>query len=228
MGSDPAVSLSLRDLILPFKLHHWIRFIGLIETSESLTKMFKSDPTVSLKRGIRSCGLIETVGADPAVSLKQWDLILRSHWNSGIQSSSFNDSGKSFSVVSMKLYRIFYKNVKLGSRSLIEAVEPIPRSHWNRRKQSPRCLIESAETIPMVLLRPQNLNFANDYLEYLGEYKAICQTACESGPYRRYCLMKETEVRKSRDTVSLLASAKLYDSRYCKFCLTILRYNELL
>jgi hypothetical protein len=54
-------------------------------------------------------------------------------------------------------------------------------------------------------LRPQNTNFANDCLEYLGKYEAICGTALalESGPYREDCLMKKTEGRKSRDTVPL-------------------------
>jgi hypothetical protein len=43
--------------------------------------------------------------------------------------------------------------------------------------------METAETYSAVSLRLQNPNLANDYLEYLGEYKAICKTvlARESG-----------------------------------------------
>jgi hypothetical protein len=37
---------------------------------------------------------------------------------------------------------------------------------------------------PVVSMTPMNPNFANDYLEYLGEYEAICEAALarESGP----------------------------------------------
>jgi hypothetical protein len=37
---------------------------------------------------------------------------------------------------------------------------------------------------PAVSLTPQNLNFSNNYLDFLGEYEAICETALapESGP----------------------------------------------
>jgi hypothetical protein len=50
-------------------------------------------------------------------------------------------------------------------------------------------------------LRQRDPNFANDYLDFLGENEAICKTALgrESGD----CLMKKTEGRKSRDTVPL-------------------------
>jgi hypothetical protein len=30
---------------------------------------------------------------------------------------------------------------------------------------------------PAVSMRPRNPNFANDYLDILGEYEAICETA---------------------------------------------------
>jgi hypothetical protein len=47
-----------------------------------------------------------------------------------------------------------------------------------------RGLNETAETNPVVSLRPRNPNFANDCLECLGEYEATLETAlaCESGP----------------------------------------------
>jgi hypothetical protein len=45
-------------------------------------------------------------------------------------------------------------------------------------------LIEAAESHPAVSLKPRNPNFANNYLEYLGEFEAMCETALarESGP----------------------------------------------
>jgi hypothetical protein len=53
-------------------------------------------------------------------------------------------------------------------------------------------------------LRPRDPNFANDYLDFLGENEAICKTAlgCESGPYGGL-FDEKTEGRKSRDTVPL-------------------------
>jgi hypothetical protein len=37
---------------------------------------------------------------------------------------------------------------------------------------------------PAVSLTPQNQNFSNDYLDFLGEYEAIFETALvESGPW---------------------------------------------
>jgi hypothetical protein len=38
--------------------------------------------------------------------------------------------------------------------------------------------------ISAVSMRPRDLNFANDYRDFLGEYEAICKTASghESGP----------------------------------------------
>jgi hypothetical protein len=40
------------------------------------------------------------------------------------------------------------------------------------------------KTDPAVSLRPRDPNFANDYLDFLGENEAICKTALgrESGP----------------------------------------------
>jgi hypothetical protein len=59
----------------------------------------------------------------------------------------------------------------------------------NRFREYSRCEdfrgpIETAKTDPAVALRPLNPNFSNDYLEHLGEYEAICETALahESGP----------------------------------------------
>jgi hypothetical protein len=43
---------------------------------------------------------------------------------------------------------------------------------------------ETAESDSAVSLRPRDPNFANDYLDFLGENEAICKTALgrESGP----------------------------------------------
>jgi hypothetical protein len=128
-GSDPAVSLKRRD---PFQWHRWIRFRDLIETTESFTKMSKSDP---------------------AVSLTPWDLI--------------------------------------------------PRSHWNHRKRS-RGLIETAGSDTAVSWRPRNPNFTKDYLDFINEYEAICETALarESGPYGGL-FDEKIACQKSCDTVYL-------------------------
>jgi hypothetical protein len=47
-----------------------------------------------------------------------------------------------------------------------------------------RGLIETAKTDSAVSLRPRDPNFANDYLDFLGENEAISKTALgrESGP----------------------------------------------
>jgi hypothetical protein len=79
----------------------------------------------------------------------------QSHWHRGIWSPGINDTAESASAVSLRL-GFFYKNfIKVGYNSLIE----------------------TAETDPAVSLRPRNPNFAKDYLEYLGEYESICETA---------------------------------------------------
>jgi hypothetical protein len=47
-----------------------------------------------------------------------------------------------------------------------------------------RGLIETLGLVSAVSLKPQDQNFANDYLDFLGENEAICKTASgrESGP----------------------------------------------
>jgi hypothetical protein len=57
------------------------------------------------------------------------------------------------------------------------------RSHWDRGIGF-RGLIETAGFDSAVSLRPRDPNFANDYLNFLGENEAICKTALgrESGP----------------------------------------------
>jgi hypothetical protein len=51
---------------------------------------------------------------------------------------------------------------------------------------------------------PRNSNFSNDYLDFLGEYEAICETALarESGAYGGL-FDEETRGRKSRGRVPL-------------------------
>jgi hypothetical protein len=61
-----------------------------------------------------------------------------------------------------------------------------------------RGLNETAEIDPAVSLRPRNPNFANDYLDFLGEHEAICETALA-----RELFDEKTEGQKSRDTVPL-------------------------
>jgi hypothetical protein len=64
---------------------------------------------------------------------------------------------------------------------------------------------------PAVSLTPRIPNFSNDYLDFLGEYEAICETALapESEPYRGDCLMKKTDGRKYRGT-ALSTNKKLH------------------
>jgi hypothetical protein len=58
----------------------------------------------------------------------------------------------------------------------------------------------------VVSLRPLNPNFANDYLEYLIKYEAICEMALAiSGD----CLMKKTKGPNSHDTVPLTGDQKI-------------------
>jgi hypothetical protein len=56
-----------------------------------------------------------------------------------------------------------------------------------------------------VSLKPQNPNFANDYLEYLREFEAICEKVLtrESWPLVGLFHEKKTEGRKFRDSVPL-------------------------
>jgi hypothetical protein len=48
-----------------------------------------------------------------------------------------------------------------------------------------RGLIETGGSDSAVWLRPRDPNFANDYLDFIGENEAICKTALgrESGPW---------------------------------------------
>jgi hypothetical protein len=66
-----------------------------------------------------------------------------------------------------------------------------PRSYWDRGIGF-HGLTKTAGFDSAVSLRPRNLNFANDYLDFLGENEAICKTALgrESGD----CLMKKPRV----------------------------------
>jgi hypothetical protein len=47
-----------------------------------------------------------------------------------------------------------------------------------------RGLIDIGWSDPAVTLSPRNPIFSNEYLDFVGEYEAICETAlaCESGP----------------------------------------------
>jgi hypothetical protein len=55
----------------------------------------------------------------------------------------------------------------------------------------------------VVSLKLQKPSFANDYLDLLGEYDAICETAlaCESGPLKG--LFDKKKGQKSLDSVPL-------------------------
>jgi hypothetical protein len=80
-----------------------------------------------------------------------------------------------------------------------------PRNQFkNRQIWIPRCQCHRLARLffdPAVSLTPRNLNFASDYLDFLGQYEAMCETALarDSGPRGDY-LMKKTEGRKYRDT----------------------------
>jgi hypothetical protein len=90
--------------------------------------------------------------------------------------------------------RKYVNIIENGFRGLIETAGLVsavslrprdwfPRSHWDRRIGF-RGLIETAGFDSAVSLRPRDPNFANDYLDFLGENEAICKTALgrESGP----------------------------------------------
>jgi hypothetical protein len=82
---------------------------------------------------------------------------------------------------------------------------------------------------PAVSLTPRNPNFSNDYLDFLGEYEVICETALarESGPSGD-CLMKKTEGRKFRDTAPLSEIFRLKNRSVWQipmFCYSLLMRN---
>jgi hypothetical protein len=52
----------------------------------------------------------------------------------------------------------------------------LPRSHLNRQIRF-RGLIETAESVSAVSLKPRKQTISNEYLEFLGELEAICETA---------------------------------------------------
>jgi hypothetical protein len=65
-------------------------------------------------------------------------------------------------------------------------------------------LIDTAGSDPAVSLTPRNPNFSNDYLDFFGEYVAICERALapESRPVGGL-FDEKTEGRNCRDTVPL-------------------------
>jgi hypothetical protein len=85
-GSDPVVSLKLRDPIPQTHWHHGIQSSGLIDNTGS-------GPAVSRKQWIslRLSNCFTRISkSDPAVSLKLWEPIPRSHWDRGIRSRGLN------------------------------------------------------------------------------------------------------------------------------------------
>jgi hypothetical protein len=61
------------------------------------------------------------------------------------------------------------------------------------------------EAASAVSLRPLKRTISNDYLEFLGDFEAICETALarESGP-QGVLIDEKSEGRISRDTVPLM------------------------
>jgi hypothetical protein len=70
------------------------------------------------------------------------------------------------------------------SRGVIKfpAVSMRPRDPIRFRREIQDNRLQSSD--PAVSMRPRDPNFANDYLDFLGENEAICKTALgrESGP----------------------------------------------
>jgi hypothetical protein len=69
-----------------------------------------------------------------------------------------------------------------GFHGLIETTKPLSRSHWNRGIGF--CgLIETMEEASVVSLRPLKPTITNDYLEFLSDFEAMCEStlAHESG-----------------------------------------------
>jgi hypothetical protein len=81
-----------------------------------------------------SRGIIDTAGFEPAVSLTLRDLIPQCNWHRGIESCGVNDTAES---------------------------DP---------------LMDTVGSDPAVSLT----SFSNDYLNFLGEYEPICETALAS------------------------------------------------
>jgi hypothetical protein len=79
----------------------------------------------------------------------------------------------------------------------------LPRSIWDRGS-SFHGLYETAEAASAVFIRPRKPYISNNYLNFLGEFEAIFETALahESGPWGGL-LMKKTDDQKYRDTVPL-------------------------
>jgi hypothetical protein len=83
---------------------------------------------------------------------------------------------------------------------------PLMGSHWSCQSRFDS-LIETAEAAFAVSLRPLKQTISNDYLEFLGDFEAICETALarETGPLGML-IDEKTSGRKSRDTVPLIKS----------------------
>jgi hypothetical protein len=132
---------------------------------------------------------------NPAVSLTLWDLIPQYHWHRGsnplvsltlcdlisqCQSPQFNDSTESAMAVTLRLWNHLQK-----------CSSKIPWCHWHLKIWS-WGIIDTAVSDPVVSLTPQNPNFSNNYLNFLGKCVAICEMAsgCELGPLGCWLMKK--------------------------------------
>jgi hypothetical protein len=86
-------------------------------------------------------------------------------------------------VVLLKGFRSLIETGEAASAFSLKPPKPLSGSHWNRGIRF-RGLIETAEVASAVSLRQLKPTISNDYLEFLSNFEAICETALarESGP----------------------------------------------
>jgi hypothetical protein len=139
-----------------------------------------------------------------------WDRLIhplqRPHWHRWIRFHGLIETAKSASAVSLRPPNLLPLNPKLNllkhsfvlkttllcKNNVVEIFSRILWSHWNRRSRF-HGLIEAGKAGSTVSLKPQKWlprplplkqTISNNYLEFLSDFEAICETALahESGP----------------------------------------------
>jgi hypothetical protein len=140
-----------------------------------------------LDRNITFLSMLLTQFIPDLISLLRNTMVCRTLFSGGLRSSPWWDRGSGLTV---SLKAGLDPAFSLRQQYLLQKISClIPRSNWDCRNLS-RSLIETMGTDPGVSQKPQKPiprypNFANDYLECLGNSEAICETALsrESGPW---------------------------------------------
>jgi hypothetical protein len=142
------------------------------------------------------CGVTK----DSTVALRPLNPLPQSHWHRWIRFRGLIETAESASTVSLRprkpnLFRRSFvlKTTFLCRNNVVDiffkdsavSLKPpysLPRSHWNHGICF-RGLIETAEAASTVSLRPLKPTISNDYLEFLGDFEAICEMALAPDPW---------------------------------------------